>query len=113
MHRPRAATLSALNCLFVHHLAARPESLGIIAWLLHCSSLAACAKDMAGARPRLVVAMSAEALCLPLCQTTCLSASSTCLQMCVHTWCQAFQVDHFGFILFALNIFIPTSQCAK
>jgi hypothetical protein len=29
---------------FVHHLAARPKSLGVIAWLLHCSFLAACAK---------------------------------------------------------------------
>jgi hypothetical protein len=28
----------------VHHLAAQPESLGVIAWLLHCSFLAACAK---------------------------------------------------------------------
>jgi hypothetical protein len=46
---------------FVHHLAARPESLGVIAWLLHCSSLAVCAKGMAGARPRLIVAMDAQA----------------------------------------------------
>jgi hypothetical protein len=37
-------TLSALNCLFVHHLAAQPESLGVIAWLLHCCSLAFCAE---------------------------------------------------------------------
>jgi hypothetical protein len=62
VHRPRAAALSALNCLFVHHLAARPESLGVIAWLLHCCcSLAGCAKGMAGARPHLIVSMSAQA----------------------------------------------------
>jgi hypothetical protein len=42
--RPRAA-LSALNC-FVHHLAAQPKSLGVIAWLPHCCSLAAFVKDM-------------------------------------------------------------------
>jgi hypothetical protein len=29
--------------MFVHHLA-QPESLGIIAWLLHCCSLAFCAE---------------------------------------------------------------------
>jgi hypothetical protein len=45
--------------MFVHHLA-QPESLGIIAWLLHCSFLAACAKDMDVARPRLIVAMNAQ-----------------------------------------------------
>jgi hypothetical protein len=46
----------------VHHLAARPESLGLIAWLLHCCcSLAACAENMAAARPRLIVAMSTQA----------------------------------------------------
>jgi hypothetical protein len=44
----------------VHHLAAQPESLGVIAWLLHCSFLAACAKDMDVARPRLIVAMNAQ-----------------------------------------------------
>jgi hypothetical protein len=48
---------------FVHHLAARPESLGVIAWLLHCCSLAFCAEGMAAARPRLIVAMDAQALC--------------------------------------------------
>jgi hypothetical protein len=49
--------------MFVHHLA-QPESLGIIAWLLHfCCFLAVCAKDMAAARPRLIVAMDAQALC--------------------------------------------------
>jgi hypothetical protein len=45
---------------FVHHLAAQPESLGILAWLLHCSSLDFCAKDMAAARPCLVVAMKSQ-----------------------------------------------------
>jgi hypothetical protein len=63
MHRLRAAAISALNCLFVHHLAARPESLGVVAWLLHCCSLAFCAQGMAGARPHLIVAMDAQALC--------------------------------------------------
>jgi len=63
VHRPRA-TLSPLNCLFVHHLAAQPESFGIIAWLLHCfCSLAACAENMAAARPCLIVAMSTQTLC--------------------------------------------------
>jgi hypothetical protein len=38
VHSPR------VTLVFVHHLAAPPESLGIIAWLLHCGSLAACAK---------------------------------------------------------------------
>ncbi len=56
MHRLRAILLS-LNAR-VHHLAAWPESLGVIAWLLHCCSLAFCAQGMAGARPRLIVAMS-------------------------------------------------------
>jgi hypothetical protein len=46
--------------MFVHHLAARPKSLGIIAWLLHCGSLAACAKDMAASRTHLSVAMNAK-----------------------------------------------------
>jgi hypothetical protein len=45
---------------FVHHLAARPKSLGVIAWLLHCCFLAACAKDMDVARPHLIVAMNAK-----------------------------------------------------
>jgi hypothetical protein len=49
-----------LATVFVHHLA-QPESLGVIAWLLHCSSLAACAKCMAAARPHLIVAMKAQA----------------------------------------------------
>jgi hypothetical protein len=45
--------------MFVHHLA-QPESLGVIAWLLHfCCFLAVCAKDMAAARPRLIVAIDA------------------------------------------------------
>ncbi len=82
VHRPRA-TLSALNCLFVHHLAARPESLGVIAWLLRCCCfLAACAKDMAAARPclklpdakdmaaarpSLIVAVNTQTLCLTSC----------------------------------------------
>jgi hypothetical protein len=39
LHRPRAT-------LFTLNVCAPPESLGVIAWLLHCSSLAACAKDM-------------------------------------------------------------------
>jgi hypothetical protein len=43
----------------VHHLA-QQESHGIIAWLLHCSSLAACAKDMVVSRPHLIVAMNAK-----------------------------------------------------
>jgi hypothetical protein len=60
MLRP-GSTLSALNCLLVHHLAARPESLGDVAWLLHCCSLDFCAQGMASARPRLIVAMSAQA----------------------------------------------------
>jgi hypothetical protein len=51
---------------FVHHLAARPESLGVVAWLLHCCSLAFCAQGMAGARPHLIVAMNAK-LCAFLC----------------------------------------------
>ncbi len=62
MQRP---ALSALNCLFVHHLAAQPESLGIIAWLLHCGFLAACAKEIVVSRPRLIVAMNTQTLCLP------------------------------------------------
>jgi hypothetical protein len=45
--------------MFVHHLS-QPASLGIIAWLLHCSSLAACAKDMAASRLHLIVAMNAK-----------------------------------------------------
>jgi hypothetical protein len=53
------SALSALNCLSVHYLAAQAEILGVIAWLLHCCcSLAACAKDMAGARTGLIVAMT-------------------------------------------------------
>jgi hypothetical protein len=60
VHRPRAAALSALNCLCVHHLAAQPKSLGVIAWLLHCSSLAVCAKDMAASRLHLIVAMNTQ-----------------------------------------------------
>ncbi len=64
MHRPRAAALSALNCFFVHHLAAQPESLGVIAWLLHgCCSLAFCAQGMAAARHHLIVAIDAQSLC--------------------------------------------------
>jgi hypothetical protein len=53
--------------MFVHHLAARPKSLGVIAWLLHCGFLAACAQGMAGARPRLFVAMKTPKLCVFLC----------------------------------------------
>jgi hypothetical protein len=79
--------------MFVHHLA-WPESLGIIAWLLHCSYLAVCAKNMAGARPRLIVAMNTQTLCLTLCQTTCLSASSTCLHTCMCIHIHVFQVIH-------------------
>jgi hypothetical protein len=45
---------------FVHHLAARPESLGIITWLLHCCSLAACAQTVVVRRPCLSVAMNAK-----------------------------------------------------
>jgi hypothetical protein len=45
---------------------------------------------MAGARPRLVVAMDAQALC----QTSDLSASSTCLHTYVLIQCEALQVDH-------------------
>jgi hypothetical protein len=45
------------STVFVYHLVARPESLGVIAWLLHCCSLAFCAQGMAGARPCLIVAM--------------------------------------------------------
>jgi hypothetical protein len=48
--------------MFVHHLAG-PEILGVIAWLLHCSFLAACAKDMDVARPHLIVAMKNQTLC--------------------------------------------------
>ena len=44
--------------MFVHHLA-QPECLGIV-WLLHCSSLVFCAQGMAGARPRLIVAVSTQ-----------------------------------------------------
>jgi hypothetical protein len=41
---------------------------GVIAWLLHCCcSLAVCAKDMAAARPQLIVAMNSKTLCLLLC----------------------------------------------
>ncbi len=47
---------------FVRHLAAQPESLGIITWLLHCCSLAACAKDMAASSTCLIVAMNAQTL---------------------------------------------------
>jgi hypothetical protein len=42
------------------HNPAQPESLGIIAWLLHCCSLAACAEDMVVSRPSLIVAMNAQ-----------------------------------------------------
>jgi hypothetical protein len=88
---PRAS-LSALNGLLVHHLVP-PESLGIIAWLLHCCSLAVCAKacifkdspDCCHEHPNFVQ---------PLCQPTCLSASSTCLHTYMHTHCHPFQVDH-------------------
>ncbi len=53
------------STVFVYHLVARPESLGVIAWLLHCCcSLAFCAQGMAGARPHLIVAMSTQTLCL-------------------------------------------------
>jgi hypothetical protein len=45
--------------MFVHHLAG-PEILGVIAWLLHCSSRAACAKDMVVSRRHLIVAMNAK-----------------------------------------------------
>jgi hypothetical protein len=41
--------------MFVHYLAARPESLGVVAWLLHGCSLAACAKTMVVSRPCLIV----------------------------------------------------------
>jgi len=51
---PERAWAFLLSTVFVHHLAP-PESLGIIAWLLHCSFLAACAKDMDVARPCLIV----------------------------------------------------------
>jgi hypothetical protein len=48
---------------FVHN-PAQPESLGIIAWLLHCCCfLAACAEDMVVSRPSLIVAMSTQTLC--------------------------------------------------
>ncbi len=66
---PERAWVFLLSTVFAHHLA-QPENLGIIAWLLHCSSLAVCAQGMAAARPRLIVAMSTQTLCLPLCQTT-------------------------------------------
>jgi hypothetical protein len=56
------SSLSALNCLSVHCLAAQAEILGVIAWLLHCSFLAVCAKGMAAARPCLSVAMNTQAL---------------------------------------------------
>ena len=60
IHMPRAILLS-LN-VRVHHLAARPESLCVIAWLLHCCcSLAACPENMAAARTFLIVAMSTQA----------------------------------------------------
>jgi hypothetical protein len=49
VHKPRPS-LSALNCLFVHHLVSQPKSLGVIAWLLHCCSLAFCAQGMAGCK---------------------------------------------------------------
>jgi hypothetical protein len=53
---------SCSQLFIVHHLAAQAEILGVIAWLLHCCcSLAACAKDMAGARPCLIVAMNTQA----------------------------------------------------
>jgi hypothetical protein len=45
---------------FVHHLAARPESLGVVAWLLHCCSLAFCAQGMAVSRPSLIVVMNTQ-----------------------------------------------------
>jgi hypothetical protein len=77
VHRLRA-TLSALTCLFVHHLAARPESLGVIAWLLYCSSLAACAKDMVVSRPHLMVAMNTQTLCPQK------YARGACFAVCVH-----------------------------
>jgi hypothetical protein len=45
---------------FVHHLASQPESLGVIAWLLHCCSLAFCAQGMAVSRPSLIVVMNTQ-----------------------------------------------------
>ena len=95
-----------LTCLLVHHLAARPESLGDVAWLLHCGFLAVCAKGMAGARPRLIVAMDAQALC----QTSDLSASSTCLHTCMLTQCQAFQVEHIWSCLVLLIFSSPQAS---
>ena len=46
----------------------------------------------------------------PLCQTTCLSASSTCLHTYVHTHCRAFQVDHVWSCLILL-IFSSPQAC--
>jgi hypothetical protein len=65
---------------------------------------------MAAARPRLIVAMNAQTLCLPLCQTTELIASSTCLHTYVHTHCRAFQVDHVWSCLILL-IFSSPQAC--
>ncbi len=82
---------------FVHHLS-QPERLGIT-WRLYCTSLAVCAKDMPGARPRLILAMKTQTMRLPLCQIICLSVSETCLHTHVHTHCHAFQVDHIWSLL--------------
>ncbi len=86
MHRLRAAAISALNCLFVHHLAAWPENLGVIAWLLHCCSLAACAKDMVFQGLAWLLPWMPKPGALPSCQTSGLSVSQTCLHICAYTF---------------------------
>ena len=95
--------------MIVHHLA-QPESLGVIAWLLHCSSLAACANkhgcfkdspDCCHEHPNFVP---------PLCQITCLSASSTCLHTYMHTHCHPFQVEHVWSCLVLLIFSSPQAR---
>jgi hypothetical protein len=102
---PERAWVFLLSTVFAHHLA-QPENLGIIAWLLHCSSLAVCAQGMAAARPRLVVALNIQTLC----QTSDLSASSTCLHTCMLTQCQAFQVEHIWSCLVLLIFSSPQAS---
>jgi hypothetical protein len=83
-----------------------PKALALLPGFRHCCSLAFCAQGMAAARPRLVVALNIQTLC----QTSDLSASSTCLHTCMLTQCQAFQVEHIWSCLVLLIFSSPQAS---
>jgi hypothetical protein len=97
-----------LSIIFVHHLAARPENLGVIAWLLHCCcSLAFCAKDMFSSRP----CHENPNFVPPLCPTAYLRVMHTCLHTYVHIQpVMSLQLITFGLVLLALCILIQISH---